>query len=114
MPCEEAGEGSDGKVIFNGSWARAVPIVAESRRSTRPAKSLMLLCFFVMILDLTNHYSKRIQAIRQTPWCRGMTCISCTADYFTTNTSISTSEPLGSSFTATAERAGKGWAKNSA
>ena len=32
--------------------------------------------------------------------------------YFTARTSISTSAPLGRSFTATAERAGKGWEKN--
>ena len=34
--------------------------------------------------------------------------------YFAANTSTSTKAPLGSFSTATAERAGKGWLKNSA
>lgn len=45
----------------------------------------------------------------------GMACLTYVCvGYFTTNTSISTKEPLGNSLTATAERAGKGLAKYSA
>ena len=39
-------------------------------------------------------------------------CFSVSVDHLTASTSISTKAPLGRSFTATAERAGKGWLKN--